>query len=62
LTPTRSFGDRWYAERRTPILLVTSVVTRGIERNVLINQEHPGFAAIRKSGAQEVIWDERMFR
>src|SRR5215467_9420178 len=36
----RAFGDRWYDERRTPVLIVPSVVTE-VERNVLINQEHP---------------------
>ena len=39
-----SFGDRWYDERRTPVLVVPSVVTR-VEWNVLINQEHPRFRA-----------------
>src|SRR5215471_4313329 len=38
----RAFGDRWYDERRTAVLLVPSVVTR-VERNVLIHQEHPDF-------------------
>ena len=39
---TQAFGDRLYDERRTPVLIVPSVVTR-VERNVLINQEHPEF-------------------
>src|SRR6266571_4380133 len=46
----RAVGDRWYDERRTPVLLVPSVVTF-VERNVLINQEHPDFARIRASQA-----------
>src|ERR1035441_8662578 len=41
----RSFADRWYDERRTPVLLVPSVVTH-VERNVLINQDHPVFHRI----------------
>src|SRR5271166_3753026 len=44
----RAFGDRWYDERRTPVLMVPSVVTR-VERNILINQEHPDFARMRVS-------------
>jgi len=42
----RIFGDQWYDERRTPVLIVPSVVTF-VERNVLINQEHPESARIR---------------
>jgi len=61
LTHTRKFGDQWYEEKRTPILLVPSVVTAGIEHNVLINQEHPNFVAIRSSPARELIWDQRLF-
>ena len=44
----QAFGDRWYDERRTPVLIVPSVVTR-VERNVLINQEHPEFPMVRAS-------------
>ena len=56
----RVFGDRWYDERRTPVLLVPSVVTR-VERNVLINQEHPDFPRIRASQPLPVWWDERLW-
>jgi RES domain-containing protein len=62
LTLTRRFGDGWHEERRTPVLLVPSVVTAGIERNVLINQDHPHFAAISAGEVRPVIWDERLFR
>lgn len=62
LTLTRQYGDRWYEQKRTPVLLVPSVVTAGVERNVLINQEHPRFRAIRAAAMREVIWDERLFR
>ena len=54
------FGDRWYDERRTPVLLVPSVVTI-IERNVLINQEHPEFARIRATPPRPVRWDRRLW-
>ncbi len=58
---TRAFGDRWYDERRTPVLIVPSVVTR-VERNVLINQEHAAFPLVRASQAVPVRWDVRLWK
>ncbi len=57
----QSFGDRWAEEKRTPVLLVPSVVTR-VERNVLINQDHPGFAQIGASAPAPVLWDTRLWK
>jgi RES domain-containing protein len=57
----RAFGDRWYDERRTPVLIVPSVVTL-VERNVLINQEHPEFPLVRASQALPVRWDTRLWK
>jgi RES domain-containing protein len=57
----RELGDRWYDERRTPVLIVPSVVTR-VEGNVLINQEHPDFALIQASPPMAVRWDERLWK
>jgi RES domain-containing protein len=57
----RSFGDRWYDERRTPVLIVPSVITL-VERNVLINQEHPDFHRISASQPMRVRWDRRLWR
>src|SRR5882672_3604599 len=62
LTATRSFGDAWHEQKRSMALLVPSLVTAGIERNVLINQDHPAFSAIQTGNVNEVIWDERLFR
>lgn len=56
----RAFGDRWYDQRRTPVLMVPSVVTR-VERNILIHQEHPDFPRIRASRALPVRWDKRLW-
>jgi RES domain-containing protein len=56
----RNLGNRWYDERRTPVLLVPSVVTR-VEGNVLINQEHPDFPLIRASQPMSVRWDARLW-
>jgi RES domain-containing protein len=57
----RAFGDQWYDERRTPVLIVPSLVTR-MERNVLINQEHPEFPLVRASEAVPVRWDARLWK
>jgi len=56
----RAFGDRWYDEWRTAVLLVPSVATR-IERNIVMNQEHPDFGKIRASKPMLVRWDERLW-
>jgi RES domain-containing protein len=56
----RAFGDRWYDEQRTPVLMVPSLVTR-VERNVLISQEHPGFRRIRATRPLPVRWDARLW-
>jgi RES domain-containing protein len=58
---TQAFGDRWYDERRTLALIVPSVVTR-VERNVLINQEHPEFPLVQASQAVPVPWDARLWK
>lgn len=59
---SRKYGDEWYRQGRTPVLLVPSVLTAGIERNVLINQEHPAFSEISAGNPRKVIWDERLFK
>lgn len=57
---SRKFGDRWYDEGRSTLLIVPSVVAR-LERNVLINQDHPGFRKLRSSRPRPVAWDRRLF-
>src|SRR5271165_3570176 len=54
-------GNRWYDDRRTPVLIVPSVVTL-VERNVLINPEHPDFARITASPPLPLHWDARLWR
>jgi RES domain-containing protein len=58
----RLFGDRWLEEKRSAVLLVPSVVTRGRERNVLINPEHRQFAKIKAGKPAQAAWDERLFQ
>jgi RES domain-containing protein len=56
----RTFGARWFEERRSCILLVPSVVAR-LDRNILINPRHPDFAHIRPSRERPIWWDGRLF-
>jgi RES domain-containing protein len=62
LSATRAFGDAWLEERRSAVLLVPSFVTRGRERNVLINPQHRQFGAIKASRPRDVAWDDRLFQ
>ena len=56
----RRFGHLWYAERRSAILFVPSVVARP-ERNVIINASHPEFSRLVPGDERPVWWDERLF-
>jgi RES domain-containing protein len=57
---TRAFGDCWLLELRSAVLTVPSVVTGGVERNILINPLHPDFAKIESSQPRPVRWDSRL--
>jgi len=59
-TVSKTFGERWVMERRSAILLVPSVIAR-VERNVLINPNHPEFGGIEVSLHEPVYWDRRLF-
>lgn len=52
---SQAFGDRWYDEQRSLVLLVPSLAAPGLERNVLINQRHPQFAGRISAGPPEPI-------
>ena len=56
----RRFGHRWYAEGRSAILIVPSVVVR-LERNIIINARHPEFERLTPGIETPVWWDERLF-
>jgi RES domain-containing protein len=58
---SRIFGDRWIDEKRSTVLIVPSAVVRA-ERNIAINQDHPGFRKLRATKPKPVIWDERLFQ
>ena len=53
-------GERWCVEKRSLILIVPSVVAR-IERNILINPNHPEFKDVEVSLHEPVFWDRRLF-
>jgi RES domain-containing protein len=45
---SKIFGDAWQKERRSLILIVPSIAAR-VEKNILINPEHPDFPRITTS-------------
>jgi RES domain-containing protein len=55
------FGERWLRQGRGLVLLVPSVVTRGLDSNAMLNPRHPDFARIAVSQGQPVQWDGRLF-
>jgi RES domain-containing protein len=57
---SRKAGDAWLEKTQTVILRVPSVVFE-VERNVLINPDHPDFRRFRVIGTEPVRWDERLF-
>jgi RES domain-containing protein len=58
---SRAFGDKWLTDGRTAVLAVPSMVTRGRERNILLNPEHPDFGQITVSIPETVHWESGCF-
>jgi RES domain-containing protein len=57
---SRKAGDAWLEKAQSAVLYVPSVVF-DVERNVLINPDHPDFKRIKVVGTEPVRWDERLF-
>jgi len=57
---SRAYGDHWYDQGRTAVLIMPSVLARP-ERNIAINQAHPDFVRIRAGTPKPVNWDVRLF-
>jgi RES domain-containing protein len=57
---SRAFGDRWYDDRRSLVLLVPALAAPGLERNVVINQRHPQFAAVTASRPEPLVVHPRL--
>lgn len=53
-TASQRFGDRWYDEHRSLILLAPSLAAPGLERTVLINQRHREFSRVTATPAEPV--------
>jgi RES domain-containing protein len=51
---SQRFGDRWYDEQRSLVLIVPSLVAPGIERNMLINERHSAFALVTASPPEPI--------
>lgn len=58
--PLRGVGDAWLRAREGLVLLVPSVVTRGLEHNAVVNPSHPDFARVVVSAEHPVAWDPRL--
>lgn len=58
---SREAGDRWLEANDSLVLVVSSIVTAGIERNVVINPDHEQFQSLTVTKPEPVIWDERLF-
>lgn len=56
---SRQFGDAWYDQRRTAVLIVPSVLSP-FECNILINQEHPETRRIQVGDSLAATLDDRL--
>ena len=56
----KAFGQAWYEEQRSAILIVPSIPAR-VERNILINPQHRDAAAITYDLPEPIWWDERLY-
>jgi len=58
---SRAFGDRWFTQLRSCVLLIPSVIVPA-EQNVAINPAHAHFVRIKASPPRPLKWDERLQR
>jgi RES domain-containing protein len=59
-TICKTYSQDWYDEKRSALLIVPSLPAR-IERNLLINPQHPDAKIITHAMAEPVWWDERLY-
>lgn len=57
---SRIAGEAWLRARTGLVLLVPSVVTRGLDQNAVINPAHADFNRIVVSSEEAVAWDPRI--
>ena len=60
-TICKAFGQNWYDQKRSAILIVPTIPAR-LQRNFLINPTHPDSGAITHALPEPVWWDERLYR
>jgi RES domain-containing protein len=56
----KAFGNQWYGEQRTALLLVPSIPAR-LERNIIIHPAHADAKGITYDLAEPIWWDERLY-
>jgi RES domain-containing protein len=56
---TKSIGDTWVREARSPILALPSIIISG-EPNYLLNPAHPGFSKISIGKPERFTFDPRL--
>lgn len=56
----QAFGAAWQQSRRSLLLLVPSLIAH-MERNILLNPDHPEFGQVAYSLHEPVWWDRRLF-
>lgn len=61
VSATQTFGRVWIAERRSALLVVPSVVTAGLDLNVVVNPEHADAARIAVTAEAPVALDRGLF-
>lgn len=59
LLASQEYGDQWLREQRTAVLMVPSVLTNGLEENVLINPAHRDFSKITHTKPKKMHWHQR---
>jgi RES domain-containing protein len=60
ITAAQAFGEKWFLQKRSAILSVPSAVIR-IERNFVLNPQHPDFAKVAVSSAATLDLDPRLW-
>ena len=56
----RHFGEQWFTEKRSLILIAPSVVAR-LDNNIMINVSHAEFRLVEAGLHLPVFWDRRLF-
>jgi RES domain-containing protein len=60
VTAAQAFGEEWFLQKRSAILSVPSAVIR-IERNCVLNPQHPDFEKVAIGPAEKLDLDPRLW-